>query len=256
MAKVKSALEKIKAALVAKGMSLDEVKDSIAELEAADIDLESAADALNKNKQWLQWYNDAAPEIQNAMSERDQLKGQLQKLEAAGIRLTAEQKEIVNNPAPGSKGEYVSPADLEKFKAELAGASSNVMKQMVDLSFKHYKKFGDKPDWDAVEKLIVEKKAGSIDDAYRQYSKPMREKAREEKLQKRIDEGIKQGVQDQISKLGISMPKKRGDAVEQELLAKATVAKSYKDLSPEEQRQYDNSLRDGFVSDINSEVTH
>lgn len=250
MAKVKTALEKIKVALAAKGYSLDEIRDSISELEAADMDLDKAADALNKNEQWVNWYQQVAPEVQNAMAERDALKAQLQQLEAAGVKLTMAQQKIVNEPTPQA-GQFVTPADFEKFKSDIANANSAVIKNGLKLSFKHYKKFGAEPDWDQVEELIRQGKAANMEDAYRLWSKPMRDEAREAKIKKQIEEGIKQGVQDQISKLGVSVSRRKtGDTVEQELLAQAVKAPK------EAPAPSDRELRDAFIADLNSEVTH
>ena len=260
MAKVKTAVEKITAFLKAKGYDTTEIKDAFAELDAADADLGTIASQLTetktKNTEWVNWYNQVVPEVQSAMAQRDAYKAKLDKLEAAGIKVSDEQKQAAEVKVPGETGQYVSPDELKRFKSDLASASSSVMKQMVGLSFKHFKKFKAEPDWDAIEKLMSEGKAGNIEEGYRKWSKPMREERRIKKQEKEVNSKIKQGVQDTLSKQGVVMTRKRGDEVEQDLLGKAAAQKNYKDMTPEEKRTYDNDLKAGFVSDINSEITH
>lgn len=256
MAKVKSALEKLKSALAAKGLNLDEIKDTVAELEAADVDLANAAEAVENNQKWVQWYQQVAPEVQAAMSERDALKAQLQQLEAAGVKLTPAQQRVVNEPGPGADGKYVSPDELRKFQNDIASASSAVMKQMVGISFRHFKKFQAEPDWDKIETMMQEKNAygqpkyRDPEEAYSAWAKPMYDKANEDEIQRKIDDGIKQGVQDRISKMGLPTRKRRGDEVELEELAKAAKA------TKEDKGPSDSELRDLFIADLNSDVTH
>lgn len=250
MAKVKTAKEKITAFLKTKGLDAAEIKDAFDELDTADVDLESFAGQLTQykttNDQWaIFWEQTATPALAQLTQERDALKGQMERLKAAGIQIG----DIKPPVAPKEEnGNYVTPDQLEKFKSDIANASSAVMKALTKVSLKHLKTFNEEPDLDALEKLMAEGKARDVDDAYRVWSEPKYEARRKEDEGKRIAEGIKKGVQDEISKQGYIMRKKssKADDIEIEELAKA--AKAPKD----DKGPSDRELREAFVNDWNS----
>lgn len=244
MAKVKSAKQRITEFLKAKGQDADEIKETFAELDAADADLESlaaqVADATAKNAQWVEWYKGAIPEIQGVMNERDQLRETLAKLEEAGVSVSLSKKAAAA-AEDLQEGKNVAPVDINKLRQELAGATSDVMKQLTRVSFRHYKTFGEEPDLDAIEKLVGEK-GYSVEDAYNVWSEPKRNELREKEIQEKITLGIKEGIQSELSKQGISRTRKRMDDVEPAPLDKPAPS--------------DRELRDAFIKDLDSGVTH
>lgn len=251
MAKVKSAKEKITLFLKAKGFDTAEIKDAFDELDAADVDLDKMAGELGQfkevNDKWASFWNEqAGPTMAQLEKERDGLKAQMDKLREAGFQI-GELKPPVT-PKPTGDQQYVTPEQLQKFQSDIASASSAVMKSLTKINMKHFRTFNEEPDLDAIEKLMGEGKARDIDHAYELWSAPKYEARRKEDTDKAIAEGIKKGVQDEISKMGIvRRPKSKAqDDIEVEELAKA--AKAPKD----DKGPGDRELREAFINDWNS----
>lgn len=253
MAKVKEIKERLRAVLKAKGFEAAEINAELEQLDQADLEL---ADALTKNTQWNEWYTSAAPEIQKIAQERDSYKSKVEKLQQAG--LSFEQAAAVAQGAPNTSGQpaqaqYVTQDSLREFQNSIAKASSDVMKDLIKLNFKHFKEFGSEADLDAIENLMKEdpqtgrRKAYTVDEAYRMWSEPEYAKKRETETQKKIDEGIKAGVQAELSKHnvpGIRRQKTQKDIIGVENAPLDKPAPS------------DRDLRSAFMSDLNEETTH
>lgn len=250
MAKVKSAKQRITAFLSAKGYDASEIKDAFDELDAADVDLESAAtqlaEATQKNGEWTTWYNKIAPEVQTIAAERDMLRQRMSELEKAGVKfdLSARSEVTADKVADG---QYVTPAEFQKFKQELAGATSVIMKGLTRVSTRHYKEFNEEPDLDAIEQLVSEK-GYSVEDAYNFWSQPKRDERKSKEVDEKIRLGIQEGLKAELSKAGIRTRRaKNPDDVDLEPITKVVERKD----SPSEHQ-----LRDSFISDLNSETTH
>lgn len=251
MAKVKEIESRIRAVLRAKGWDDAGINAELEQLSAADLEL---ADALTKNDQWNQWYQTAAPEIQKIAQERDTYKGKMEKLQAAG--LSFEQAQAVtqgapNTGAPSTAG--MTKEEAEQFKLGLAKASSDTMKDLIKINFRHFKEFGTEADLDAMEKLMEadpqtgRRKAYTADEAYRLWSEPEYKKKHEADTQKKIEEGIKAGVQAELSKHnvpGIRRQKTQKDIIGVE---NAPLDKPAPD---------DRELRQAFMNDLSEETTH
>ncbi len=249
MAKVKTAKETITAYMKAKGWDASEIRSAFDELDSADADLNTLSDALQKNEQWMVWYNTAAPEIQKLVQERDTYKGKLDKLQAAGFSF--EQAQAVAQGAPNVQGQPQA-TDLEQFKQNLtqglAKASSDIMKDLIKINFKHFKEFGNEADLDAMEKLMEadpttgRRKAYTAEEAYRVWAEPLYKEKSEKDTQKKIDEGIKVGVQAEMSKVNVPGIRRQ---------------KSVKDIIGVENAPLDkpapatSELRDAFFNDLN-----
>jgi len=253
MAKVKSAKDKITVFLKAKGLDASEIRDAFDELDAADADLGQLADALQKNEAWSNfWYNQAAPEVQKIAQERDTYKVRLEKLQAAGLSFE-EAKAVANeNTSASGQANYVTAESLEQFKQNLASASSDVMKDLIKLNFKHFKEFNSEADLDAIEALMQpdpttgRRKASTVNEAYRLWSEPAYDKKRSEEIERKIADGIKKGVQDELSKSGVPVRRRKSPAEELGV-----------EVAPlDKPAPSDHELRNAFLADLNEEVTH
>lgn len=252
MAKVKTAKQKITDYLKAKGLDSGEISDAFRELDEADQDLDQLAsqisDATTKNQEWLQWYQKVAPEVQNAFSERDSLKQKLSQLEKAGIQIGDLTPSAQQAAQAAQQGQYVTPDQLDKLKQEMAFATSGIMKSLTKVSLRHFNKFKEELDIDAVEKLVAER-GYSVEEAYNQYSKPKWDEAEAATRKEEIDRGIREGVQRELSKGGYSSrrPTKKVDAdIDYEPITELSTKK-------EKAAPSDRELRDAFVADLNSE---
>lgn len=248
MAKVKSAKDRITAYMKAKGWDATDIKDAFDELDSADADLGTLADALQKNQQWTEWYQTASPEIQKIAQERDTYKSKLDKLQAAGLTLNEAQAVAGTSPATTTQPNapaYMTKEEADVFKQNLAVAASDTMEQLIRVNFRHFKEFGSEADLDALKGLMKpdpqtgRAKAGTVDEAYRQWSEPLYTKKRDEDTQRKIDEGIKKGIQDAQSKLGI--PRARKTPAEKLGVENAPLDKP----APSEK-----DLRDAFMADL------
>jgi hypothetical protein len=244
---VKTAKQRITDYLKAKGLDAGEIRDAFDQLDAADADLDVLAaqvsDATKKNADWLKWYNDTIPEVQNIATERDALKAQIAKLEAAGITVGSTPT-TKNTAEKVEQGQYVSPAELAKLRNDMAVATSNVMKGLTRVSLRHMKDFQEEPDLDEIEKIVSERGL-SVEDAYDRWVAPKREAKRAEEVQRKIEQGVKEGVQSHLSKMGISKARKRTDDIERAPLDKEAPS--------------DKELRDSFIADLDAvadSVTH
>lgn len=243
MAKVKSAKQRITDYLKAKGYDVGEIQDAFAELDAADVDLDTlaaqVADTKSKNDQWVQWYNQIQPAIQEIVGERDTLKERISKLEAAGLSFgdAQEAARLSMQHQPQGQGNF----DPTRFQDDLTRATNDVMKNVAKYGFKHFKEFNEELDYDEVEKIMTEKRI-PFDVAYSQYTEPRREKKRSEEMQVKIQQGIQEGVQAALSKQGIRHTRKRVDDVEPAPLDKPAPP--------------DEDLKAAFLRDLEAEVTH
>jgi hypothetical protein len=248
MAKVRGAKQRITAFLQAKGLDASEIKDAFDELDSADVDLDSLAaqvvDATTKNQQWNQWYQEVAPEVSNAMQERDALKARIAQLEAAGVRLSDSpglSAGASHAAAAVAQGQYVSPADLDRYRNELTAATSSVMKQLTKVSMRHFKEFNEEADLDEIERLVAER-GYSVEDAYNTWVQPKQEERRKKDTEEQIQRGIQEGLQTELSKQGIRRTRRRVDDVEPAPLDKPAPS--------------DGQLREAFLEDLSNDVTH
>jgi len=241
MSKVSDAKGKLTAYFKGKGLDPSEIKDAFAELDAADVDLEKLAESTNRNTQWQTfWEKTAVPEFQQVSAERDELKARLAKLEAAWA---GKEPDELKEP-PGNHGNWKP----EEFERKLATATSSVLKSALGIGFKHYKRFGSEPDYNAMEQLMAEGKASSIEDAYRVWSQPMQDELDEKNKKDEIDRRVKEAIQAERSKLGIVGTRKKDTDIEVESYTKIA-----EDHARKEKGKVPSSdeLRNAFLSDLN-----
>lgn len=208
MAKVKTAVQRITDFLRAKGLDAAEIQDAFTELNAADADLDKVAELADKNNQWVTWYQNMQPALQEIISERDTLKERISKLKGAGLTFeTAEEiaKESLKQP--------VVQFDHTKFQTDITRATNDIMKNVAKYGLKHFKDFNEELDYDEVEKLMGEKNI-PFDVAYGLYSQPKREAREKDEYDKKLKLGIQEGIQAELSKQGIRKTRKRTDDVE------------------------------------------
>lgn len=241
MAKVKTAKQKIVDYLKAKEYDAEGIKEVLAELDAADVDLEDLAKA---NDGWkVFWYQQAAPEMETAVKERDELKARIEKLKAAGF---GTDPAIPDVPKPQGGNQYVTPEQLQEFQNKLARASSDTMKSITKYGIRHFNKYKEELDLDAVEKLMGENGGRSIDDAYRIYEEPKRVESEKKEREEAIAKGVREGIQAELSKRG---PVRSRKVVDEDIPKVDLTDK--KSAGPS-----DRDLRDAFLNDLNSIVTH
>lgn len=265
MAKAKSAKEKLTAFFKGKGLNPDEIKDAFIELDEADADLEKLVEATARNEQWAKYWTDTiVPEFQKVDTERNTLKGQLAKLEAAGIKFgdgTVATPPVVTT---GANGNYVTKEDLTAFRQELASASSDTMKQLIKINSRHYSQYNQEVDFDALEKLMNERDAAgrpkyfTVEQAYGDWSRPVRHEHRDKKQKEEVDRLVREKVQAELSKQGVAAPRrKKGEEIENNLREEGRkTPKSYTKLAPEEKQAEDNAARQAFLSGLSDDVTH
>lgn len=237
MAKVKTAKQRITDFMKAKGLDAAEIKDAFDELDAADMDLEKLADATVKNQEWLNWYQQVTPALNEIVSERDSLKQQIAKLQQAGLTFS-EAQEVVNQNQPAPRQNDFDP---NTFRSDLIGATNSLVKDATRYGFRHFKTYNEELDIDAIEKLMTEKKV-PFEVAYGLYETPKREERMKKEMQDKIAQGIKEGMQAELSKQGIRKTRKRTDDVENAPLDKPAPS--------------DSDLKEAFLRDLDAETTH
>ena len=242
MARVKSAKQRITDFLKAKGYDTSEIQDAFAELDAADVDLDTlagqVADTKTKNEQWVTWYNQVQPAVQEIISERDTLKQRIEKLEAAGLSFGDAQAAAQQSmQQPQNHGNF----DASRFQDDLTRATNDVMKNVAKYGFKHFKEFNEELDYDEVEKLMAERNI-PFDLAYDLYTKPRREAKHDEEVANKIKLGVQEGVQAELSKRGYRQARKRVDDVEPAPLDQPAPS--------------DADLKAAFLRDLEAETTH
>jgi hypothetical protein len=237
LAKVSAAKQKITEFLKAKGLDASEIQDAFAELDAADQDLGKLADALNKNNEWVNWYQQVNPALQEIITERDGLKERIRKLEAAGLSFE-DAKQVARDSMQQAPQSNFDP---NKFTSDITSATNTVMKDVARYGFKHFKTFNEELDYDAVEKLMAEKRV-PFDVAYSLYVEPRMEEKRKQEMTEKIAQGIKEGMQAELSKQGIRKTRKRTDDVDPAPLDKPAPS--------------DSDLKEAFLRDLDTEVTH
>ena len=121
----------------------------------------------------------------------------------------------------------------------MQGNTSNVMKQLLQVNFDHYKTFGVPADLDAIEKLLAEGKARDVREGYNVWSAPVRETHTKEQTEKEISRRVQEAVTAEMSKKGYSAPRKRA-ADEVELAPLDKPAPSEKEL------------REAFINDLSN----
>lgn len=248
MAKVKTALQTITAYLKGKGYDVSEIKDVFAELEAADVDLDTAADAVKKNADWgTFWTDKAVPQFEALTAERDALQTKIEKLKLAGVNI--DDSKIPDDPKPKGDAQYVTAEQLKQFERNIANANSGVMKQLTRVGLKHYQNFNEEPDLDAIEKLIADGKAMDVEDAYSKWSAPKYEEKNKKSSEDEIARRVKEGVQAELSKQGVRNTTRTKNKATDPLggLEKADLSKP---------APTDRELRDAFLQDINEDVAH
>lgn len=238
MARLNSAKQRITDYLKSIGKDAAEIREVFVELDAADADLDKLADAVSKNSQWVDWYNQITPALQEIVSERDTLKQRVQKLEAAGLKFEDAQAaaQITMNQQPNNPN-----FNPDEFRSNLVKATNATIKDAAKYTIRHYNKFKEELDIDAVEKLMGEKNL-PFDVAYGLYVQPKEEEARAQEIKDKIAQGIKEGMQAELSKQGIRRTRKRTDDVDPAPLDKPAPA--------------DNDLKEAFLRDLEAETTH
>lgn len=249
MAKVKTAVATIKAHLKAKGLDAAEIKEVFDELEAADQDLDTLAQAISDNNKWQSWYKDIVPQVEEVLTERETLKQQLAKLEAAGFKFENgnPNPQAATNTQQAAAGSF----DPKAFEGNLVRATSDVMKNVAVYGLRHFKKYGEEPDYNAIEKIMGEKGL-PFDVAYGMWEEPKRKAAEAEDVKKQIEKGIKEGLQAERTRMGIPRTRKKADDID--VAPISDIMKSKKDEGPT-----DRELREAFTRDLDEAadaVTH
>lgn len=238
MAKVKSAKQRITDFLKAKGLDAAEIQDAFAELDAADADLDKLADAVNKNNEWVNWYQQVNPVMQEIVSERDSLKTRIAKLEAAGLSFEDARAQAQASMQPAARQDNWDP---RAFESNITQATNDVMKNVAKYSMRHFKDFQEELDYDAIEKLMAEKRV-PFDVAYNLFTEPRREEKRQKEITEKIQRGIQEGLQAELSKQGVRRTRKRTDDIDPAPLDKEAPS--------------DHDLKEAFLRDLDAETTH
>lgn len=235
MAKVKSAKQRITDYMKAKGLDSNEIREAFDELDAADADLDKLADASDKNNQWVTWYNQVTPAMQEILNERDSLKQKLAKLGEAGLSFEDAQAAVTQH------AQQSSSFDHTKFQNDLTRATNTLMKDVAKYGIKHFRDFNEELDYDKVEQIMGERNI-PFDVAYNLHTEPRRNEKREKEVTEKIRLGIQEGLQAEMSKQGIRKTRKRTDDVEPAPLDKPSPS--------------DSDLKQAFLKDLEEEVTH
>ena len=239
MARLTSAKARITEYLKSLGKDAAEIKEVFAELDAADADLDQAADAVSKNRQWNDWYQQIQPALSEIVSERDSLKQRIQKLEAAGLSFG--EADAAARVSLGQQPAQTPGFNPEEFQSNIARATNTLLKDITRHSLKHFKDFNEELDLDAVEKLMGEKQV-PFDVAYNLFTEPRREEQRQKEVTEKIKLGIQEGLQAELSKQGIRKTRKRTDDIDPAPLDKE---------APSE-----HELKEAFLRDLDADITH
>lgn len=239
MARLTSAKARITEYLKSLGKDAAEIKEVFAELDAADADLDQAADAVSKNRQWNDWYQQIQPALSEIVSERDSLKQRIQKLEAAGLSFG--EADAAARVSLGQQPAQTPGFNPEEFQSNIARATNTLLKDITRHSLKHFKDFNEELDLDAVEKLMGEKQV-PFDVAYNLFTEPRREEKRQKEVTEKIKLGIQEGLQAELSKQGIRKTRKRTDDIDPAPLDKE---------APSE-----HELKEAFLRDLDADITH
>lgn len=248
MAKVKTAKQKITEYLKAKGLDGAEIKDAFDELEAADTDLDKLAGQVTNlataNDKWNKWYNEAAPELQAIAAERDELKKTVDALKKAGVSVTPS---VPETPKPEGNAQYVTADQLREFQMQIAKASSDTMKAITKVGIRHFNRYKEEVDLDAIEEVMGKHQGISVEDAYDRWVAPKQKELDSKEREEEINRRVKEQLQAEISKMG---PVRRRKASADEDIPRVEISDK-KATGPS-----DRELRDAFLNDLNSIVTH
>lgn len=161
-------------------------------------------DALRKDKEaylkekdgWLKWYDEAV-----------RVDGENRKAREAAEKQLAAYREQYGEPEGATNGKpanpaatYLSKEEFDKAQKERDQIAWSVMKDMQKCSSDYARRFGKDLDLDALEKFALENRL-PLNQAYKQMIEPEVETQRAAETQKKIDQGIEDGMKDRLSKL-------------------------------------------------------
>lgn len=156
-------------------------------------------DSLKTEKDNLgKWYQGALTTYEQnkkAVEEATQrVNAYRQRLAEAGIDPDSQQGLESTRQA---MGDYVSKKDLEQMLEKKDQQSIYLIKKVNQLSLDHFQKYGTQMDYDALQKIVVEKNL-PLDAAYKELTEPLATKQSEatfaEKLKAAREEGLKEGL--------------------------------------------------------------
>lgn len=166
------------------------------------------------NKKWAEWYQTRGYMVDKLEEERNSMATQLNRLKAAGVQMGELDPEDRETARRVQEGTYVTPDQLSSLKQEIFGTFSSVTKDLLRIQGDHIKNFGETPDLDAIEKIVISDNIPARA-AYDRWVSPKREAKQKEETEKEITRRVQETLKDERSKMGVAAPRARksGDAV-------------------------------------------
>ncbi len=163
------------------------------------------------NKKWAEWYQTRGYQVDTLEQERNAMADQLRKLRDAGVSIA--DLEDHSTAKKVEDGVYVTPQQLASLKEEIFGTFSSVTKDLLRIQGEHIKSYGEVPDLDAIEQIVVKENIPARM-AYDRWVQPKREARQKEDTEKEISRRVQEALKDERSKMGVAArPRKQSDAV-------------------------------------------